>query len=156
MRARIRDACEKEGRSYSLDVTIENHRERDNSQHVCVAKRYDSEVPEYVLIQAAQKFYANLITPLSALVLKKMDEIGKLVRSIKLIAPSHGKIWTDPAKIIHAYADWATGKAKNKAMILSDTMHYSTQKMARALAEGLIAGGVDVAMYFLLPTKGAR
>jgi flavorubredoxin len=66
-----------------------------------------------------------------------------------MIAPSHGQIWTDPAKIINAYADWATGKAKNKATIVYDTMHGSTQKMAHALAEGLIAGGVDVAMYFL-------
>jgi flavorubredoxin len=102
-------------------------------------------------MQAAQKFYANLITPLSPLVLKKMDEVKTLglLDKIRMIAPSHGQIWTDPAKIINAYTDWATGKAKNKATIVYDTMHYSTQKMAHALAEGLIAGGVDVAVYFL-------
>jgi flavorubredoxin len=235
MWARIRDACEREGRPYSLDIAIQNHIERDHSgalteihhkfpaapiycteiaarglkrhytgldsvpftivktgselrlggktcsfieapllhwpdsmftfliedgllfsndafgQHLCVAQRYDADVPEYVLMQAAQKFYANLITPLSALVLKKMDEISKLglLDRIRLIAPSHGQIWTDPTKILQAYADWATGKAKNKATIVYDTMHYSTQKMAHSLAEGLIAGGVDVAMYFL-------
>jgi flavorubredoxin len=120
-------------------------------QHLCSAQRYDSEVSEYVLMQAAQKFYANLITPLSQLVLKKLDEVKTLglLDKIRVIAPSHGQIWTDPAKIINAYTDWATGKAKNKATIVYDTMHYSTQKMAHALAEGLIAGGVDVAVYFL-------
>ena len=120
-------------------------------QHVCLAQRYDSDIPEYVLMQAAQKFYANLITPLSPLVLKKMDEISTLglLDKIRVIAPSHGQIWTDPAKIINAYTNWATGKAKNKATIVYDTMHHSTQKMAHALAEGLIAGGVDVAVYFL-------
>jgi flavorubredoxin len=102
-------------------------------------------------MQAAQKFYANLITPLSQLVLKKLDEVKTLglLDKIRVIAPSHGQIWTDPTKIINAYTGWATGKAKNKATIVYDTMHYSTQKMAHELAEGLIAGGVDVAVYFL-------
>ncbi|MGD0717512.1 MAG: FprA family A-type flavoprotein [Halobacteriota archaeon] len=235
MWARIRDACEKEGRPPSIDVVIQNHIELDHSgalseiqrkfpaapiyctevavkglkrlypaldevqfatvktgneialgaktctfleapllhwpdsmftflkedgilfsndafgQHLCLAQRYDADIPEYVLMQAAQKFYANLITPLSQLVLKKLGEVKTLglLDKIRVIAPSHGQIWTDPAKIISAYTGWATGKAKNKATIVYDTMHFSTQKMAHALAEGLIAGGVDVAVYFL-------
>jgi flavorubredoxin len=235
MWARIRDACEKEGRPLSLDVVIQNHIELDHSgtlseihrkfptapiycteiavkgltkhypaldevafttvktghelalggktclfleapllhwpdsmftflkedgilfsndafgQHLCVAQRYDADVPEYVLTQAAQKFYANLITPSSRVLLKKLNEVKTLglLDKIRMIAPSHGQIWTDPAKIISAYTDWATGKAKKKATIVYDTMHGSTQKMAHALAEGLIAGGIDVATYFL-------
>ncbi|MGZ7180604.1 MAG: FprA family A-type flavoprotein, partial [Halobacteriota archaeon] len=235
MWARIRDACEKEGRPLSIDVVIQNHIELDHSgalseiqrkfpaapiyctqaavkglkrlypglgevkfstvktgneialgaktctfleapllhwpdsmftflnedgilfsndafgQHLCLAQRYDSDVSEYVLMQAAQKFYANLITPLSQLVLKKLDEVKTLglLDKIRVIAPAHGQIWTDPAKIINAYTGWATGKAKNKATIVYDTMHDSTQEMGHALAEGLIAGGVDVAVYFL-------
>ncbi|MGZ4869977.1 MAG: FprA family A-type flavoprotein [Halobacteriota archaeon] len=235
MWARIRDACEKEGRPLSIDVVIQNHIELDHSgalseiqrkfpaapiyctqaavkglkklypalgevqfstvktgneialgaktctfleapllhwpdsmftflnedgilfsndafgQHLCLAQRYDADIPEYVLMQAAQKFYANLITPLSQLVLKKLDQVKTLglLDKIRVIAPAHGQIWTDPAKIINAYTGWATGKAKNKATIVYDTMHDSTQEMAHALAEGLIAGGVDVAVYFL-------
>jgi flavorubredoxin len=120
-------------------------------QHLCCAQRFDSDIAEYVLMNAAQKFYANLITPLSPLVLKKIDEVKKLglLEKIRMIAPSHGQIWTNPAKIVEAYTNWATGVARNKATIVYDTMHYSTQKMAHALAEGLIAGGVDVVMYFL-------
>ena len=104
------------------------------------------------------KVLCHLITPLSQLVLKKLDEVKTLglLDKIKVIAPSHGQRWTDPAKIINAYTGWATGKAKNKATIVYDTMHYSTQKMAHALAEGLIAGGVDVAVYSCTPTNEAR
>ena len=47
-------------------------------QHLCFTKRFDHEVPEYVLMDAAQKFYANLITPLSKLVLKKLNEVVEL------------------------------------------------------------------------------
>lgn len=120
-------------------------------QHICFPQRYDHEIPEYVLMDAAKKFYANLITPLSKLVLKKFQEVTDLglLEQIKMIAPSHGQIWTDPMKIIGAYSDWATGNCKDKVTIIYDTMHYSTQKMAHAIAEGVISEGVDVAMYYL-------
>jgi flavorubredoxin len=120
-------------------------------QHLCFAQRYDHEIPEYVLMEGAKKFYANLVTPLSKLVLKKFQEVQDLglLEQIKMIAPSHGQIWTDPMKVIGAYSDWATGSCKDKVTIIYDTMHYSTQKMAHALAEGVISEGVDVKMYYL-------
>jgi flavorubredoxin len=123
-------------------------------QHLCYPahKRFDKDIPEHVLMDANQKFYANLITPLSKLVLKKFEEVIQLglLDKIKMIAPSHGQIWTDPMKVIKAYQDFATGKAaKDKAVIVYDTMHYSTQKMAHAFAEGLMSEGIDVVMYYL-------
>ena len=121
-------------------------------QHLCFAKRFDTDIPEVVLMDAAQKFYGNLITPLSKKVLNKFDEIIELglLEQVKMIAPSHGQIWTDPMKIIGAYSDWATGKrAEDKVTIVYDTMHYSTQKMAHEVAEGIMAEGYDVEMYFL-------
>lgn len=120
-------------------------------QHLCFKERMDTDIPEYVLMDAARKFYANLITPLSMLVLQKLEEVSKLdlLDKIKMIAPAHGQIWTDPMKIIEAYNDWATGKCKDKATIIYDTMHYSTRTMAHALAEGLMAEDIDVSMYFI-------
>lgn len=120
-------------------------------QHLCFKDRLDTDIPEYVLMDAALKFYANLITPLSLLVLHKFEEVEKLdlLGKIKSIAPAHGQIWTDPLKIIGAYTDWATGKCKNKATIIYDTMHYSTRQMAHGLAEGLIAEDIDVRIYFI-------
>lgn len=120
-------------------------------QHLCFKDRLDTDVPDYVLMEAAQKFYANLITPMSLLVLNKFEEVTKLdlLGKIKSIAPAHGQIWTDPMKIIGAYTDWATGQCKDKATIIYDTMHYSTRQMAHALAEGLIAENIDVRIYFI-------
>lgn len=120
-------------------------------QHLCLKDRFDVDIPKYLLMDAAKKFYANLITPLSMLVLRKFEEIKELelLDKINMIAPSHGQIWTDPMKIISAYSDWATGKCENKATIVYDTMHFSTQKMAHSLAEGLIDEDVKVSMYFL-------
>lgn len=120
-------------------------------QHLCLTQRYDHEIPENVLMDASQKFFANLVTPLSPLVMRKFAEVTELglLDKIKEIAPSHGQIITDPMKMIGAYTDWATGKCKNKITIVYDTMHYSTQKMAHAMAEGAMGQDVEVVMYFL-------
>lgn len=120
-------------------------------QHLCFNKRLDTDVPEYVLMDAAAKFFANLLTPLSGLVLNKFKQVISLdlLDKIKMIAPSHGQIWTDPVKIIDAYTGWATGKCDEKVTIVYDTMHGSTQLMAQALAEGISSQDLDVAMYFL-------
>ncbi len=120
-------------------------------QHLCFPQLYDNEIPEYVLMDATKKFYANLITPISKLVLKKFQEVTDLglLEQIKMIAPAHGQIWTDPMKVIGAYSDWATGKCEDKITIIYDTMHYSTQMMAHAIANGAMSEGVDVKIYYL-------
>lgn len=120
-------------------------------QHLCYRQRLDNEIPEFILIDAAKKFYGNLITPLSPLVLRKFKEVEDLalLDKIEIIAPSHGQIWTDPMKVIEAYSSWATGQCRNKVTIIYDTMHGSTQKMAHAFAEGIMSEDVDAFMYFL-------
>lgn len=120
-------------------------------QHICASQRYDNEIPEDFLIKNAQKFYANLVTPSSPLVIRKLDEIMELglLDQIKYIAPSHGQIWTNPMKIIDKYREWASGECKDKVTFLYDTMHYSTKKMAYSMIEGLISEGIEVKSYFL-------
>jgi flavorubredoxin len=69
---------------------------------------------------------------------------------IDMIAPSHGVIWrSNPSKIINAYADWSANNSKNKVVIVFDTMWGSTDKMARAIAEGVTSQGVDVKLLKL-------
>lgn len=120
-------------------------------QHLCFKDRYDTDISENVLMGAAAKFYANLLTPLSGLVLNKFKQVNSLdlLGKIQMIAPSHGQIWTDPIKIIDAYTGWATGKCSNKITLVYDTMHGSTQLMSQAFAEGIMSQDVDVAMHFL-------
>jgi flavorubredoxin len=120
-------------------------------QHLCFKQRLDTEIPEFILMEAAKKFYANLLTPLSPLILRKFKEVEDLalLDKIEMIAPSHGQVWTDPIKVIEAYSNWATGQCRNKVTIIYDTMHGSTQKMAHAFAEGIMGEDVDVFTYFL-------
>jgi flavorubredoxin len=60
----------------------------------------------------------------------------------QIIAPDHGPIWReDLEKILGYYAQWAAQKPTRKAVVVYDTMWKSTEKMARAVVEGLLEGG---------------
>ena len=96
-------------------------------QHICLSERFDDEVSEEIFKRNAQKFYANLITPSSIMVVKKVEELEELglLEKVKIIAPCHGQIIKNPANIIKWYSEWATGVCKDKVTLIYDTMHFS-------------------------------
>ena len=119
-------------------------------QHLASSGRFDDEVDEHVLMEEAAKYYANILMLLAPLITRKIQEIVQMGIPISMIAPSHGVIWrSNPSKIINAYLDWSAGKSKNKMVIVYDTMWGSTDKMARAIAEGAISQGVEVKLLKL-------
>lgn len=123
-------------------------------QHLASSGRFDDEVDHHVLMEEAVTYYANILTPFSPLIVKKIQEVVAMKLPIDIIAPSHGIIWRkDPMKIVTAYMDWCTGKTvKNKAVIVFDTMWGSTDKMARAIGDGIASEGVEVKLLKLRST----
>jgi flavorubredoxin len=120
-------------------------------QHLATSKRFDDEVEEKMLIDEAAKYYANILWPFSQLVIRKIEEIKKLDLRIRMIAPSHGIIWrSNPTKIVEAYLSWAKGEARAKVLVVYDTMWGSTEKMAKAIVEGISSEGVET-MLFRIP-----
>jgi anaerobic nitric oxide reductase flavorubredoxin len=113
-------------------------------QHYATEARFADEVDQNTLWREAEKYYANILWPLSPMVRRKIEEVLELGLSIKVIAPSHGLIWRkDPLKIVTRYLEWAKGERKNdKVVIAWDTMWESTTKLARALAEGIRDSGM--------------
>lgn len=119
-------------------------------QHLASIYRFDDEVDEHVLMEEAKTYYANILMPLAPLIIRKIQEIIKMGIAPKIIAPSHGMIWrSNPSKIIQAYLDWSAGKSELKVVVVFDTMWNSTDKMARAIAEGLASQGVNVKLLKL-------
>lgn len=113
-------------------------------QHYAAAYRFNDQVDQTELYQEALKYYANILTPFSSLVLKKIDELLALNLPVDMIAPSHGIIWRqDPLQIVRQYQQWARQQADPRAVIVYDTMWQATRKMADAIGEGLADGGVD-------------
>ncbi len=111
-------------------------------QHLASTERFAEDYDQAVLMEEAAKYYANILMPLSTLVLKKLDEVGKLKLSIKMIAPSHGLIWRKPETIINAYSRWASGESDASVLLAYDTMWTATEKMAKAIVEGIASEGV--------------
>ena len=113
-------------------------------QHLASAFRFDDEVDTDLIMEEASRYYANILYPLSKLVLKKLDEVAGLGIPISMIAPSHGVIWRkNPGRIIEAYRRWASGEWFPRAVVVYDTMWGSTAAMARSIIEGLAAEKVD-------------
>ncbi len=123
-------------------------------QHLASSGRFDDEVDQTVLMEEAVTYYANILMPFSPLIVKKIQEVVEMKLPIDMIAPSHGIIWRkDPMKIVNAYVDWCTSKTvKQKAIIVFDTMWGSTDKMARAIADGIISQGVEAKLLKLRAT----
>ncbi len=112
--------------------------------HLASGERFADQLPESVLDEEAARYYANILMPLSPLVAKLLEKVQQLGIEIRTVAPSHGPVWREPSRIVSHYASWSAGETSEKAVIVYDTMWGSTERMALAIAEGLIAEGVSV------------
>jgi anaerobic nitric oxide reductase flavorubredoxin len=112
-------------------------------QHYAADSRFNDHVDQGELFEEALKYYVNILTPFSAQVTKKIEEIVAMNVPVSMIAPSHGILWrTDPMQIVGKYQQWAAQKPEKRAVILYDSMWQATRKMAEAIGEGLAADGV--------------
>jgi flavorubredoxin len=113
--------------------------------HYASLERFDDEIDPAILDYEAATYYANIILPYSPLVLKLLEKVTAAGLCFRLIAPDHGPIWRkDIGGILSRYGKWAAQKPEAKAVVVYATMWHSTDKMARAIGEGLAAGGLHV------------
>jgi len=113
--------------------------------HLASLERFADECDPAILAYEAATYYANIILPYSPLVLKLIERVTAAGLSFRIIAPDHGPIWRkEIVGIIGSYAKWAAQKPEAKAVVVYATMWHSTEKMARAVSEGLAAGGLGV------------
>ncbi len=97
------------------------------------------------LFNEAIKYFANILTPFSAMLRKKLDEVIALNLPIEMIAPSHGVIWRDnPMQIVEKYVQWANDYQENQISIIYDTMWNNTKILAEKIAEGISLADPDV------------
>lgn len=119
-------------------------------QHYASAFRFNDEVDQEELYEEAIKYYANILTPFSHFVTRKIDEVLALKLPVDMIAPSHGVIWRkDPLQIVHKYREWAAQKPQQSAVVVFDTMWEATQRMAEAIGRGLAAEDVPHQIFHM-------
>ena len=107
-------------------------------QHYASEYMYNDLVDQNELSHECIKYYANILTPFSALVDKKIKEVLELKIPIDIIATSHGVIWRDnPIQIVEKYIDWSNDYQENQITIMYDTMWQGTRRMADSIAKGI-------------------
>lgn len=107
-------------------------------QHFCSELLFNDLVNQDELYAEAIKYYANILTPFSNLVTKKIDEIVKFNLPVDFICPSHGIIWrNDPLQIVTKYAGWAANYQENQITVIYDTMYNGTRSIAENIVKGI-------------------
>jgi flavorubredoxin len=122
--------------------------------HLASGDRFADRIDGDLLRAEAAKYYANILMPLSPVVKAFLEKLPGLGLDIRIIAPDHGPIWRrDVGWIVERYAEWAQQLPSNKAVVVYDSMWGSTARMARAIGDGLAAGG---ARAVLMPLDAAH
>jgi len=107
-------------------------------QHIASEHMFNDLVDQSELFEEATKYYANILTPFSPLVTKKINEVVGLGLPVNAICPSHGVIWRDnPLQIVHKYLEWADGYQEDQTTLVYDTMWDGTRRLAEAIAKGI-------------------
>ncbi|HNW28983.1 MAG TPA: anaerobic nitric oxide reductase flavorubredoxin [Spirochaetota bacterium] len=107
-------------------------------QHYATSGMFNDTADRDELYAECMKYFANILTPFSPLVTKKINEVLSLKLPVGMICTSHGVIWRDnPAQIIEKYLSWADAYRENQVTILYDTMWGGTRVMAESIAEGI-------------------
>jgi flavorubredoxin len=122
--------------------------------HLASSERFDDELPLELIDDEAAKYYANILMPLATYIAKTLDRLDEAKLPIRILAPDHGPIRrTHIARIVDQYRRWSAPQRTRKAVVVYDTMWGSTDLMARAVGEGLAAGGSPVR---LMPLSGTH
>ena len=109
-------------------------------QHYASERLFNDSVDRAELYQEAIKYYANILTPFSRLVEKKIGEFTQLNLPLDMICPSHGVIWRDqPLQIVTKYLEWSKDYRENQIAVVYDSMWNGTRRMAEAIAQGIRA-----------------
>ncbi len=107
-------------------------------QHYASEYMFNDLVDQNELFNECIKYYANILTPFSKMVILKIKEVLELKLPVDVICTSHGVIWREnPTQIIEKYLEWANAYQENQITILYDTMWNGTRIMAESIAKGI-------------------
>lgn len=130
-------------------------------QHLATSERFDDEYDLSTIMQEAQSYYANIVTPYGKQVQNTLAAAANL--PIKIIASSHGLIWRSHIPtIVESYKNWSSGKQSAKVLIVFDSMWDSTTQMAEAILDGAVKAAdslekvVDVQLMHIRKTSMTR
>ncbi len=121
-------------------------------QHLATSRRFADENDMDIVMDEAAKYYANILMPFGGPIAKTIQKVVDLGLEMDVIGPSHGVIWRgaeDIQRIIQAYLGWTAFEAEPRVALIYDTMWHSTEKMTRAIEDGISQEGVECCVFRL-------
>jgi anaerobic nitric oxide reductase flavorubredoxin len=107
-------------------------------QHYASEYMFNDLVDQAELMAECLKYYANILTPFSELVERKIKEVLAFNLPVDIICTSHGVIWRDnPVRIVQQYLKWADSYQEDQITLIYDTMWNGTRVMAENIAQGI-------------------
>ena len=107
-------------------------------QHYASEYMFNDLVDQSELMAECIKYYANILTPFSEMVTKKIQEVLSFNLPVEIICTSHGVIWRDnPVQIVQQYLKWADSYREDQVTLVYDTMWNGTRVMAENIARGI-------------------
>ncbi|MEJ2568411.1 MAG: FprA family A-type flavoprotein [candidate division WOR-3 bacterium] len=99
--------------------------------------------------QEAVRYYVNIIAKFSKMVIKALDKLRNV--PVKVIAPSHGRIWRqNPEEILNIYenlANLADEEGEKGVTLIYGSMYGNTENMMNAVAQGISRTGIPLQIF---------
>jgi flavorubredoxin len=122
--------------------------------HLATSERFVDQIAWDVIEREAATYFANIVMPFAPMAKRLLDRLSSTLDGVRVIAPDHGPVWREePGRVVGLYKKWCDFAPSRKAVIVYDTMWGSTEKMARAVSEGLIEGDASAT---LMPLSGSH
>ncbi len=126
-------------------------------QHYATEYMFNDLVDQSELMAECIKYYANILTPFSEMVTKKIREVLSFNLPVEIICTSHGVIWrNDPIQIVKQYLKWADAYQEDQITIVYDTMWNGTRVMAENIARGIAQADSRVNLKLFNMAKSDR
>jgi len=98
----------------------------------------DIDMVKQNLDASSQKYFASVFNGQREWVLKAIEKFDKMNLEIKVLAPSHGPVYTDNVKkTISKWSSWSKGNYTKTVVVVYDTMYGMTAKCLDAIGKGV-------------------
>jgi flavorubredoxin len=95
-----------------------------------------------------KRYYAQIMMPYRGQVVKRVETVNSL--ELKMICPSHGPAFKNPALPLALYSEWTSDTPQNAVLIPWVSTHGATARMVDHLTNALVLKGITVYPHNLL------
>jgi flavorubredoxin len=108
------------------------------------------DIDQYIY-SASKVYFAGIFSRYREYVLKAIKKFEDLGIKVKILAPSHGPVYTARAKeVIDLWASWSRPDYAKKAVVAVGSMYGMTLKLVKAVVEGIEGAGGKAVIHNLV------